>query len=682
VAKELGWSGLILALSILATLLPATAAAQDATLTVELEGAECVAGISSSVTLEQAGPASYAAAGLKPGDTVPLSIEIADLRRCSVAEVSGAVGWFMERGVLHVNVLVGDGVNAVRVKLSHTPAGKVYIHINATNPDCVNDVSANAPVARSGGGWVAGPWSEGDPAELTATAAEGCYIAGWSRGGEALTTSERYSLQASGNASVTVVAERRGERPSQPLLDFTVLTVKATGPGKVVVSAKPLEGGAAGTPLWQGVLNPGETIYIEAIPEGCGEFREWRGMRKLAGVNTQSLAIITEPGYMDVEAVFGEMNPCPYIAIGPLRLMRLDDLPIAAGAVGGGAAAALAYKSVKAGRRERKRYEEILPKWSEEVLSTAASYLLHTPYGAIANLVREYPPPETASEYRYLARVLHSGTAQDILHELEACTSLAEVLAKISEYRGSRLESMSRQGYWAGRLLTAYISFRGYAPILKPILRAWVERAPPINSAHDAERFMKLLETDGGLLKMQRDALEEVRKELAGDGFEDFIDNPPRPIQRVVEEIATSLTGHTCPSCGQPVKGGGYCTACGAKLPTPRVARRTAPEPAAEARQKVLEQPRPKPRPETGEVAAERPKPRPVDAVEKTSCPHCGAAVRADGRYCPKCGANIQQVLPAPKPVPTPKEGLREEGRRLKELIKTARAQPPAPEKE
>jgi DNA-directed RNA polymerase subunit RPC12/RpoP len=511
--------------------------------------------------------------------------------------------------------MLKEGENKVGVKFSYTPPKRIYATVNATNPECVAELTANAPVNKVSGGWVVGPRTDGDMAELSATPSDRCYIGGWMSGVRALTTSSFHSFQALDNITLTLSAERRGTMPPPSLIDFSIVSIRATGPGKVVVSPKPITTGV-GTPLWQAVLNPGTTIYVEAVPEGCGEFRGWRGTDKLKTVDTPSLTIITEPGYLDVEAVFENMKQCPYIVIGPYRILRVDDVPVVAAVVGSGSTGLLVYRMVRAGRRQRRTLEELMPRWSDEMLSSIASYTTGHPYAMIANLVREYRPPETTTEYVYIFRAYRDGRLSDILRDLDRCDSASTVLFTISEYRMVRLRYVSEQGYMAGRLLTAYISLKGYAPVTRNILYQWVRRMLAVNSREKAEHNIELLWRDRQIVNLQKNAVEEVIRELSKEGLENLAINPPKPFQKILETLIK------CPGCGsQPIYGEKYCKQCGTRIPT-----------------------------KAWEITEETHKPITVEIERKAGtptieCPYCGKALRQGAKYCTKCGASI--VSPA-----------------------------------
>jgi DNA-directed RNA polymerase subunit RPC12/RpoP/outer membrane biosynthesis protein TonB len=626
----------IISLAALASL-TAAEARSDITVTVEFSGMECV-GVAAITPypgkLQLTGQRIYTVSvgNLTSGDVVSLEVVISDLKRCRVEGVFGALAWFIDRDKLYANIMLKEGENKVYVKFSYTPPKRVYASVNATNPECVAELTANAPVNKVSGGWVVGPWTDGDMAELSATPSDRCYIGGWMSGVKALTTSSFYSFQALENITLTLSAERRGTMPPPSLIDFSIVSVRATGPGKVVVSSKPIATGV-GTPLWQAVLNPGTTIYVEAVPEGCGEFRGWRGTDKLKTVDTPSLTIITEPGYLDVEAVFENMRGCPYIVIGPYRILRVDEVPVVAAVVGGGSTGLLVYRMVRAGRRQRKTLDELMPRWSDEMLSSIASYTTGHPYAMIANLVREYMPPETPTEYVYIFRAYRDGKLSDILRDLDRCDSASTVLFTISEYRMVRLRYASEQGYMAGRLLTAYISLKGYAPVTRKILYEWVSRMLAVSSREKAEHNIELLWRDREIVNLQKNAVEEVIRELSKEGLENLAINPPKPIQKVLETLIK------CPGCGsQPSYGEKYCKQCGASIPT-----------------------------KAWEITEETHKPVTVEIEQKAGtptieCPYCGKELPPHAKYCTKCGASI--VSPARE-----RGGIREIFRRIQQDV-------------
>jgi hypothetical protein len=623
-----------------------SAANPDATLVVEVKGGECVGDVDISPPLKNIQNASqymYVVEGLKPGDTASVRITITDLRRCRVEDVSGTTTWFTYGNKLHINIQLREGENRIRVLFSYTAPKKVYVNITATNPECVAELTANAPVNKVSGGWVIGPWSDGDMAEISAKPSDRCYIGGWMSGGKALTTSSLYNFQVLENITLTLSVERRGTTPPPSLIDFSIVSVRATGPGKIIVSTTPITTGV-GTPLWQAILNPGTTLYIEAVPEGCGEFKGWRGMEKLKFVDTSSLTIITDPGYMDVEAVFGEMNPCPYVAIGPYRIMRWEDVPIIAAVVGGGSSAILVYRMSRAGARQRRAMEELMPKWSDEMLSSIAAYATGHPYGMIASLVKEYGVPKTPTEYAYIFRAYRDGKLADILQDMSLCDNPAAVLLKIADYSAFRVEYAAAQGYAAGRLLVAYMALNGYAPVTKDILYEWVGRMIPVNSKDDAIYNIELLWEDERIAHRQRQAIEEVVKILSREGMENLAQHPPKPLQIVLSVLEEGK----CQGCGRRVdRGAKFCPYCGTRL------RPVTPE--------VLEK---------QAIPKEEAKPAREDAVAKegrptsATCPHCGNNVKPGSKFCIKCGA---RVTTSATTVTTPSEG-----RRLKELISRA----------
>jgi hypothetical protein len=635
-----------------------SAANPDATLVVEVKGGECVGDVDISPPLKNIQNASqhiYVVEGLKPGDTASVRIMIADLKRCRVEGVSGTTTWFIYGDKLHINIQLREGENRIRVLFSYTAPKKVYVNITATNPECVAELTANAPVNKVSGGWVIGPWLDGDMAELSAKPSDRCYIGGWMSGGKALTTSSFYSFQALENITLTLSAERRGTTPPSSLIDFSIVSVRATGPGKIIVSTTPITTGV-GTPFWQATLNPGTTLYIEAVPEGCGEFKEWRGMEKLKFVDTSSLTIITDPGYMDVEAVFGEMNPCPYVVIGPYRIMRWEDMPIIAAVVGGGSSAILVYRMSRAGARQRRAMEDLMPKWSDEMLSSIAAYATGHPYGMIASLVKEYGVPETPAEYAYIFRTYRDGKLADILQDMSLCDNPAAVLLKIADYSTLRVEHAAAQGYMAGRLLVAYMALNGYAPVTKDILYQWVGQMIPVNSKDDAIYNIELLWEDERIARRQRQAIEEAVKILSREGMENLAQHPPKPLQIVLSVLEEGK----CPDCGRRVdKGAKFCPYCGTRL------RPVTPE--------VLEK---------QAIPKEEAKPAQEETVAKegwptsATCPHCGNNVRPGSKFCIKCGARVS--------TPATTATTPSEGRRLKELIsraqRTAAVKEPAPE--
>jgi ribosomal protein L40E len=262
--------------------------------------------------------------------------------------------------------------------------------------------------------------------------------------------------------------------------------------------------------------------------------------------------------------------------------------------------------------------EELMPRWSDEMLSSIASYTTGHPYAMIANLVREYRPPETPTEYVYIFRAYRDGRLSDILRDLDRCDSASTVLFTISEYRMVRLRYASEQGYMAGRLLTAYISLKGYAPVTRNILYEWVSRMLAVSSREKAEHNIELLWRNKQLVNLQKNAVEEVIRELSKEGLENLAINPPKPIQKVLETLIK------CPGCGsQPIYGEKYCKQCGTRIPT-----------------------------KAWEITEETHKPITVEIEQKAGtptieCPHCGKELPPHAKYCTKCGASI--VSPAHK---------------------------------
>jgi hypothetical protein len=167
------------------------------------------------------------------------------------------------------------------------------------------------------------------------------------------------------------------------------------------------------------------------------------------------------------------------------------------------------------------------------------------------------------SEYIYIFRAYRDGKLSDILRDLDRCDSASTVLFTISEYRMVRLRYASEQGYMAGRLLTAYISLKGYAPITRKILYEWVRRMLAVSSREKAEHNIELLWRDKHLVNLQKNAVEEVIRELSKEGLENLAINPPKPIQKILETLIK------CPGCGsQPIYGEKYCKQCGTRIPT------------------------------------------------------------------------------------------------------------------
>ena len=168
----------------------------------------------------------------------------------------------------------------------------------------------------------------------------------------------------------------------------------------------------------------------------------------------------------------------------------------------------------------------------------------------------------------------------------------------------------------AGRLLTAYISLNGYAPVTRKILYEWVRRMLAVNSREKAEHNIELLWRDRQLVNLQKNAVEEVIRELSKEGLENIAINPPKPIQKVLETLIK------CPGCGsQPIYGEKYCKQCGARIPT-----------------------------KAWEITEEKPKPVTVEIEQKAGtptieCPHCGKVLRQGAKYCTKCGSSV--VSPA-----------------------------------
>jgi ribosomal protein L40E len=231
------------------------------------------------------------------------------------------------------------------------------------------------------------------------------------------------------------------------------------------------------------------------------------------------------------------------------------------------------------------------------------------------------------SEYIYIFRAYRDGKLSDILRDLDRCDSASTVLFTISEYRMVRLRYASEQGYMAGRLLTAYISLKGYAPVTRKILYEWVSRMLAVSSREDAEHNIELLWRDRQIVNLQKNAVEEVIRELSKEGLENLAINPPKPIQKVFETLIK------CPGCGsQPIYGEKYCKQCGARIPT-----------------------------KAWEITEETHKPITVEIEQKAGtptieCPYCGKALPPHAKYCTKCGSSI--VSPAHK------------GKRIREIFR------------
>jgi rRNA maturation endonuclease Nob1 len=196
-----------------------------------------------------------------------------------------------------------------------------------------------------------------------------------------------------------------------------------------------------------------------------------------------------------------------------------------------------------------------------------------------------------------------------------------------------RLRYASEQGYMAGRLLTAYISLKGYAPVTRKILYEWVSRMLAVSSREKAEHNIELLWRDREIVNLQKNAVEEVIRELSKEGLENLAINPPKPIQKVLETLIK------CPGCGsQPIYGEKYCKQCGASIPT-----------------------------KAWETTEETHKPITVEIEQKAGtptieCPHCGKALRQGAKYCTKCGSSI--VSPARE-----RGGIREIFRRIQQDV-------------
>jgi uncharacterized C2H2 Zn-finger protein len=196
-----------------------------------------------------------------------------------------------------------------------------------------------------------------------------------------------------------------------------------------------------------------------------------------------------------------------------------------------------------------------------------------------------------------------------------------------------RLRYASEQGYMAGRLLTAYISLKGYAPVTRNILYEWVSRMLAVSSREKAEHNIELLWRDRQIVNLQKNAVEEVIKELSKEGLENLAINPPKPFQKILETLIK------CPGCGsQPIYGEKYCKQCGTRIPT-----------------------------KAWEITEETHKPITVEIEQKAGtptieCPHCGKVLRQGAKYCTKCGASI--VSPARE-----RGGIREIFRKIQQDV-------------
>ncbi|MEM4179374.1 MAG: zinc ribbon domain-containing protein [Candidatus Caldarchaeum sp.] len=648
--------------SLLIPTMPVLSQEAGTKLIVEVSTLDCVADVSAQpAELKQASPMSWVAN--VTGGVIGLVITLKDLRSCSVSDVvlTTATGqkrpvWTVYAGKLYANIQTEPGENHVTIVFSYRQLKKVYAVIKPTNKECVMNITANAPVSYTGNEWVAGPWQEGSQSEVSATARQGCYIAGWMIGENRLTTNSFYSFTAKENVTLTLSAEKRGEQPPPPLIDFSSVEIRAVGPGKVAASTKPIEK-PSGTPTWLSVLNPGTTLYIEAVPEGCGEFIGWRGPSKLEKVATPSLVLITEPGFTVIEAVFKEMSPCPYISIGPYRLIHINDLPLVAGIIAAGGSGIAVYSMTRSSRRRKETAKAIMSRWTDEMLATTSSWGKGV-YQLIPQLVRENQPPENPLDHLLPLKMVKFGQMQDIMAELESCENLYDVLFTIRSYRTFRLEAAARQGYWAGQLLVSYLGFRGVAPLTQNILNEWVSRMKPVSSEEDAKANVELLWTDGTLLKMQEQTLKQIEDAVKAEGLTDVYENAPKPFAKTVKAIMAELREGLCPMCGQPVKkpDARYCNSCGSRLE----AFEKEPPPAIKVQKTMTEH-------ETAE-APEKPVEKPMKKPQTTglvACPHCGDEIPR-GRYCIKCGAVIpSSAQPAQQKTPDT------ETAEIKEVFKT-----------
>jgi ribosomal protein L40E len=196
-----------------------------------------------------------------------------------------------------------------------------------------------------------------------------------------------------------------------------------------------------------------------------------------------------------------------------------------------------------------------------------------------------------------------------------------------------RLRYVSEQGYMAGRLLTAYISLKGYAPVTRNILYEWVRRMLAVSSREKAEHNIELLWRDRQIVNLQKNAVEEVIRELSKEGLENLAINPPKPFQKILETLIK------CPGCGsQPIYGEKYCKQCGTRIPT-----------------------------KAWETTKETHKPITVEIEQKAGTPtiefpYCGKELPPHAKYCTKCGASI--VSPARE-----RGGIREIFRRIQQDV-------------
>lgn len=626
--------------------------AQETSLEIIINEPECVANvIVDGNMLTPAEPGRYVAA---PSSSVAsIIIQLKDLSCRASVEGELARNPFIDAGKLYVDAVVKRGVNVVRITFAYSRPPLVYVTITPTNPGCVANVTANAPVKRVDGSYVAGPWRKGSQAELSATPAQGCYVAGWMQGDKAMSKNEVYIFAAEENTTLTLSAERKGSSPPPPLMDFTYLSVTARGPGKVVVSTKPITEQTPGTPRWEGVLAPDTTVYLEAVPEGCGRLAKWTGLKALEAVYTESVAINVPAGFVTIEAVFEDMNPCPYIAIGPIRLLHFNDLPLVVGGGGAVAAAAVVYRMVTSTRKREKSRREVEEKWVNDVLKTNLAWASQG-YKLLLELIDRYRPL-SAGTLASLLKAVQEGAMTEMLEELDAARDIHQRLYLIYEYEAMGRKTAFNQGMWTGHFLTSLLAYRGYAPASQQVLSAWVKKMSVVSSSEEADRNVELLWTDPELKELQRHELEELLESLRGEDVEHVLENPPSPIAVLVNEVVETLLSNRCPSCGAKVRpGSAYCISCGTRL-----LRQASKVEVEQDEEKHVE-------------GAEIPKPKPVEEemADNTVCPHCGKTVPKK-RYCISCGALIERTA-------VTKEAAAE-GRTLREMLTQLRTGLPKP---
>jgi hypothetical protein len=62
-----------------------------------------------------------------------------------------------------------------------------------------------------------------------------------------------------------------------------------------------------------------------------------------------------------------------------------------------------------------------------------------------------------------------------------------------------------------------------------------------VSSREKAEHNIELLWRDRQLVNLQKNAVEEVIRELSKEGLENLAINPPKPIQKVLETLINAL---------------------------------------------------------------------------------------------------------------------------------------------